>query len=366
MRKKILLVAGARPNFMKISALLRSFKKNKNFLPMLVHTGQHYDYQMSQSFFEDLEIKKPDYFLGIGSGTHAWQTARAMLGFEEVCFKEKPLLVIVVGDVNSTLACSVTATKINIKVAHIEAGLRSRDMSMPEEVNRIVTDSISSFLFATEKSGVDNLKREGHSRDKIFFVGNTMIDSLIFGLKKLDRLNVEKFSIKSLKRKLKDYAVLTLHRPANVDDKAKLKKLMVCLNSVSERIPLIFTVHPRTKKNIKLFDFRRSKNIYFLSPLRYLEFLFLYKDARFILTDSGGLQEETTYLKIPCLTLRENTERPITVSEGTNTVVGSDGSKIIKLADKILTNRYKRGRVPRLWDGNASGRIIDILSKKLK
>ena len=360
----IYLVAGARPNFMKIAPLIRALCERRkaqsehNLSWKLVHTGQHYDYEMSKIFFDDLDMPKPDYFLDSGSGTHAEQTAKVMVEFEKICMENKPELIVVVGDVNSTLACSITAKKLNIKVAHVEAGLRSGDMTMPEEINRVVTDSISDYLFVTERSGIENLKREGKSKEDIFFVGHVMIDNLFY---QLDKLNGSLYESASLKEKLGKYLFLTLHRPTNVDDRLVLKRIIDGLNEISEEIPIIFPVHPRTKESIENFGFVPSTNIKLLNPLSFTEALYLWKDAIAVLTDSGGLQEETTALGIPCFTLRENTERPITVAIGTNTIVGSDMEKLKGAISNILQGRYKMGRIPEKWDGKAAERIIQIL-----
>lgn len=362
---KIIFVGGARPNFMKIAPLMREIKKYKRFKPVIVHTGQHYDYEMSKVFFEDLNIGKPHYCLNVGSATHAYQTAEMMKKFEKVCIREKPELVVVVGDVNSTLACSVVSKKMHIKVAHIEAGLRSKDLDMPEEINRIITDSISDFLFVTEKSAINNLKREGKNAAKIYFVGNTMIDSLVFGLKKLNKINLKKLKVYLLKNELGNYSVVTLHRPSNVDNKPGLLRLIKILNKISDDTPLVFPIHPRAEKNIKILKSKLSKNIHIIKPLGYLEFLFLCKDAKFVLTDSGGIQEEATFLKIPCFTLRENTERPVTMEMGTNILIGQNIDKTPSVIFKFFKAEHKRGKIPPLWDGKTAERIIKILNKIL-
>ncbi|MDD4957520.1 MAG: UDP-N-acetylglucosamine 2-epimerase (non-hydrolyzing) [Candidatus Omnitrophica bacterium] len=371
--KKLMFVAGARPNFMKIAVLLRLVDAHPGVKAVVVHTGQHYDHEMSQSFLDDLEIREPDHFLDVGSGTHAEQTGKAMTRFEEVCARERPDMVIVVGDVNSTLAASVTAKKMGIKVAHIEAGLRSFDMTMPEEINRILTDSIADLLFVTEKSGSENLMNEGRgggvvgkkSVSKVFFVGNTMIDSLKFGLDKLTRVDTTGFGISMLKSLLGGYGVVTLHRPSNVDDPEKFKRLAAMLNRISAKVPMIFPIHPRTRKNAKEFGIKFGENIHVVNPLGYLEFMYLYKDAKFVLTDSGGMQEETTYLNIPCFTLRENTERPITMEMGTNVLVGEKIDRLDHMVERILTARAKKGKVPPLWDGKTSERILKIIEKEI-
>jgi UDP-N-acetylglucosamine 2-epimerase (non-hydrolysing) len=362
---KVIFVAGARPNFMKIAPLLREFKKYKDFKCVLVHTGQHYDYEMSESFFQDLQIPKPDYFLGVGSGSHANQTAATMIKFEEVCEKEAPAIVAVVGDVNSTLACSITAKKMNIKVAHIEAGLRSFDLAMPEEINRMVTDSISDFLFTTEKAANVNLLKEGKKKQQILFVGNTMIDSLVYGSNQLKKIDHKSFGVHQLKNELQDYGVVTLHRPSNVDDRTKLRKMVEVLNDISNKLPLVFPVHPRTKKNLETFKISLGKDIHTTSPLGYLEFLYLYSNSRCLITDSGGIQEEATFLKIPCFTLRSNTERPVTVSLGTNVLIGDDFGRLKKLIGQLLRGKVKKGTIPQLWDGKTSQRIAVLMNKIL-
>jgi len=363
---KLILVAGARPNFMKIAPIIRRLKAQSDpqitqiaqIEYRIVHTGQHYDYEMSRVFFNELEIPIPSFFLEAGSGSHSEQTARVMVSFEKVCEQDRPDLVMVAGDVNSTLACSVVAKKMGIEVAHVEAGLRSFDLSMPEEINRIVTDSISDYLFVTEKSGVANLKKEGKPEGRMFFVGNVMIDNLLYNL---DRVNTNhaQFKHRELKENLGKYIFMTLHRPSNVDYKETLKGIARVLGSVARETPIIFPVHPRTSKMLDQFGIELSKNIYQLPPLGFLESLYLWKDAALVITDSGGLQEETTALGIPCLTLRENTERPVTVVEGTNRLV-----KIEELAEEvgeILLGRGKRGTVPELWDGRAAERIVAVI-----
>jgi len=364
--KTLFLVAGARPNFIKIAPVARALDKHRDTLGYkIIHTQQHYDYEMSDVFFEELGIRPPDYSLGAGSGSHAEQTAKIMIGFESLCQKDRPDLVIVVGDVNSTLACSVTARKLHIPVAHIEAGLRSRDMSMPEEINRIVTDAISDYFFVTERSGVDNLIVEGKPREQIFFVGHVMIDNLMYQLGKLNKHTSTAFSTASLKKEFPHYGVVTLHRPSNVDDQATLDGIAHALSKLSKDLPLVFPIHPRTKKNLEVFSISLNGRVAMTAPLSYMEFLNLWKDATMVLTDSGGIQEETTALGIPCLTLRDNTERPITVTEGTNMVVGNSPAKIIAEAKNILDGKVKEGRRPALWDGKASERIVEVLKQKL-
>jgi len=360
---KVVLVAGARPNFMKIAPLWSEMNRlPSDFEPIILHTGQHYDYEMSKVFFEDLDLPEPHYFLGVGSGTHAEQTGKIMIDFERVIQNENPDLVVVFGDVNSTLACSVTAKKLSIPVAHVEAGLRSFDMTMPEEINRKVTDSISDILFTPSKDGDENLIREGVERNRIHFVGNIMIDSLITILKRIDPSYEDKvFQKFGLQRN--HFVLVTLHRPSNVDDKNDLWRIMNILNTLSLKIPVIFPVHPRTKKNINGFDsgFASNRDFKVLEPLRYKEFITLEKYSKFILTDSGGIQEETTYLNVPCLTLRTTTERPITITQGTNELVSM--GNIDGRMDLILSGNWKKGGTPELWDGKSAKRIVNILKK---
>lgn len=375
---KILCVVGARPNYMKIAPILEKMDKYnlahpppKVFEYLLIHTGQHYDDNMYSTFFNDLQIPPPDIYLGVGSGSHAEQTAKIMIKFEQVCISEKPDLVIVVGDVNSTLSCSVVAAKLLIPTAHVEAGLRSFDRTMPEEINRIITDSLSKYLFTTCRDANKNLKKEGHSEDRIYFVGNVMIDSLL-RFKKLATLKIKSFE----ELKKKEYGLLTLHRPSNVDNKNTFKDISEALVEVSKKIPIIFPAHPRTQKKIEEFGFSnffqknlefnhpQKKGVYIIPPLSYLEFLYLMDNAKLVLSDSGGIQEETTVLGIPCLTLRENTERPITIKEGTNILVGTNKNKIIKESFNILDGKGKTGKIPELWDGKASQRILNILLKE--
>jgi UDP-N-acetylglucosamine 2-epimerase (non-hydrolysing) len=360
---KVVLVAGARPNFMKIAPLWWEINRFlSRFTPILLHTGQHYDYEMSKVFFEDLDLPEPDYFLGVGSGTHAEQTARIMMEFEKVLLRDRPDLVIVVGDVNSTLACSVTAKKLLIPIAHVEAGLRSFDMTMPEEINRKLTDAISDLLFTPSTDGNRNLALEGVSPDKIHFVGNIMIDSLVRVLNRITERDEDRvLSEFGLERG--HYVLVTLHRPSNVDQGETLWKILHFLSSLSAKIPVVFPVHPRTRKNMDGFGVSGSprQNLKIVEPLRYREFIALEKRPQFVLTDSGGIQEETTYLNVPCLTLRPNTERPVTLVEGTNELVTID--QLDEKTDLILAGRWKRGKIPELWDGKTGQRIIEILKK---
>jgi UDP-N-acetylglucosamine 2-epimerase (non-hydrolysing) len=342
---------------MKMAPLYSELERAKYFNSVIVHTGQHYDYEMSQVFFEDLDLPEPHYFLGAGSGTHAEQTAKIMVEFEKVLLKETADLIVVFGDVNSTLACAITAKKLFVPVAHVEAGLRSFDETMPEEINRKLTDAISSFLFTPSRDGNENLTREGIDSSRIHLVGNIMIDSLDTILKKIDNLYEDKI-LQHYKLREGNYALVTLHRPHNVDNNDNLERILNYLNELSQRMPVIFPVHPRTKKNMKRFEVKLilDKEFHIVEPLRYKEFVALEKNARFVLTDSGGIQEETTYLNIPCLTLRPNTERPVTITEGTNELVNM--SNIEDKSDLILSGNWKQGKTPELWDGKTAVRIV--------
>ncbi|HEB36036.1 MAG TPA: UDP-N-acetylglucosamine 2-epimerase (non-hydrolyzing) [Candidatus Aminicenantes bacterium] len=376
----ILIVVGARPNFMKIAPIvdvIKNYNKTKDegqpaIDYLLIHTGQHYDYEMSKSFFNDLRVPEPDIYLRVGSGTQAEQTGKIMIKFEKVCFREKPDLVIVVGDINSTIAGSLAAVKLNIPLAHIEAGLRSFDRTMPEEINRILTDQISDYLFTTCEDANMNLRREGIPENKIFFVGNVMIDTLLSQIEIAKNSNImEKLGLKK-NNNVKKYAVLTLHRPSNVDNLVVLKGIFDILNNISQIVPIIFPAHPRTIKQIKKFKLeemisldKANQNILAIPPLGYLDFLCLMSNAVLVLTDSGGIQEETTILGIPCLTLRNNTERPITVKEGTNILVGNNPDKIIKVIHSVLKNGIPIKKAPRHWDGKASERIFKVLKTLL-
>lgn len=360
--KRILNVVGARPNFMKIAPIQRAMEKMKDsFEPILVHTGQHYDERMSKLFFDDLELPQPDIYLGVGSGSHAEQTAKIMIEFERVCEQQKPDLVLVVGDVNSTAACSMVASKMWIPIAHVEAGLRSFDRQMPEEINRIITDALSEYLFVTEKSGITNLTNEGIPASKIHFVGNVMIDSLIYFL---DKENTSRI-LKDMNLKEKSYALVTLHRPSNVDEAENFIRIITAFKQIQNDIPIVFPIHPRTQKNIEKFglqgEISQLKNLKLIPPVGYLDFMQLMVNCRFVMTDSGGIQEETTYLGIPCLTMRETTERPVTAEIGTNEIVGTDTEKITRLAKKIIAGDWKKGQVPELWDGKAAERIVGIM-----
>ena len=367
--RQILCVVGARPNFMKIAPIMRAFAQRDSALSArLLHTGQHYDAAMKHAFFDQLHIPEPDVDLGIGSGTHAQQTADIMKSFEPVLDEMSPLAVLVVGDVNSTIACALVAVKKNIPVIHVEAGLRSGDRAMPEEINRILTDQLSNLLFITEASARENLTREGIAADKVHFVGNVMIDTLRYNLNN---------AIPSLSTLAKvcgskaptvegDYGLVTLHRPSNVDDVVVLARLLKVLGQISQRTPLFFPIHPRTASRIAaagLEGLLADSAITTIPPQGYLEMLGLLKDARVVLTDSGGIQEETTALGIPCITLRENTERPITVSQGTNTVVGTDVDQILACYEDVIKTGGKVGRVPDLWDGKAAQRIVHVINQ---
>lgn len=362
--KRVFNVVGARPNFMKIAPIQRLMQKDSAaFEPVLVHTGQHYDERMSKFFFEDLMLPQPDIYLGVGSGTHAEQTAKIMIEFEKICQERKPDLVLVVGDVNSTAACSMVASKMWIPVAHVEAGLRSFDRKMPEEINRLVTDALSEYLFTTEKTGTENLLKEGIDRSKIHFVGNVMIDSLAYFLEKAKTSQI----LEKLELNASGYALVTLHRPSNVDDPENFMKIIEAFKEIQKELPVIFPIHPRTEKNIDTFGLQNAvselKNLRLIPPVGYLDFMQLMVNCKFVMTDSGGIQEETTYLGIPCLTLRENTERPVTTEIGTNEIVGTDTTKIIRYARDIISGNWKQGRVPELWDGHAAERIVSLLKE---
>ncbi len=358
-----MLIAGARPNFMKIAPIIRELEKHADrFDYRLVHTGQHYDREMSDVFFEELEIPKPHYHLEVGSGSHAEQTAKIMVKFEQVCANDLPDIVMVVGDVNSTLACAIVAKKLGVQVAHVEAGLRSGDMGMPEEINRIVTDSITDLFFVTEQSGVDNLLKEGKPKENIHFVGHVMIDNLFYQVRKLKKIDTSVFPSNALKEKYRDYGVVTLHRPSNVDEPNVLEGILGALMNISRELPLIFSVHPRTAKNIEKFDINLPDEIVVTTSLPYMEFLNLWKDAKVVFTDSGGLQEETTALGVQCVTIRQNTERPITVEEGTNTVVGIDPEAIMGVVAELDgRSDVRRASRPKMWDGSSATRIVEVI-----
>lgn len=367
---KIISVVGARPNFMKVAPIHDAINKynsenysdlNKRIEHKICHTGQHYDEKMSKVFFEELELPKPDFYLGIGGGSHAVQTAKIMIEFERVLLDEKPDLLLVVGDVNSTIACSLTASKLGIKIVHVEAGLRSYDRGMPEEINRLLTDTISDYLFVTEKSGLENLKKEGIDDSKVFFVGHVMIDSLVKFLPKADESKI----FESLEIKRGEYILTTMHRPSNVDVKESLVRMIEMFNRFAEKYKVIFPIHPRTRKNLENFGLLEnlSKNIRLTDPIGYIDFISLIKHSKLILTDSGGIQEESTFLGVQCITIRKTTERPITVTVGTNQLVGDDFDEAERVSDRVLSGHLKIGGVPELWDGKAAERIVEILMR---
>jgi len=366
---KILNIVGARPNFMKIAPLMAEYSRCSGIEAVLVHTGQHYDEKMSDLFFRDLGIPKPDVNLGVGSGSHAVQTAEIMKAFEPVVLEYRPDAVLVVGDVNSTIACGLVAVKLGVKLVHVEAGLRSFDRSMPEEINRILTDSISDLLFCTERSGVDNLLKEGVARDRIHLVGHVMIDTL---LKNLERARESKI-LDDLRAQGclngEGFAVLTLHRPSNVDDPAVFSRILDALAAIQVDLPVLFPVHPRTRKNLATLGLMPRidglKNLHLLEPVGYLDFLKLTSSATVVLTDSGGIQEETTILKVPCITLRENTERPITVTAGSNQLAGTDTDKIVAAYRNAVGGKWRQPQVPPLWDGHAAERIVKVMLERL-
>ncbi|MBI2653376.1 UDP-N-acetylglucosamine 2-epimerase (non-hydrolyzing) [Candidatus Woesearchaeota archaeon] len=358
---KILSVVGTRPNFIKIAALISEFKKH-NISNILVHTGQHYDKKMSKLFFDDLGLPKPDINLGIRSGEYSEQINKVIAKLDEVIAGENPNLVVVVGDVNSTLAGALVAKQRRIKVAHVEAGLRSFDLDMPEEINRMLTDAISDFLFTTEESGNRNLLNEGITKDKIFFVGNVMIDTLLKHREKASKSKI----LQNLRLKKKQYCVLTLHRPSNVDNKKDFENIISMLEEIQQKIKVIFSVHPRTRKNIQAFNLNQKiksmKNLILTEPLGYLDFLWLMSNSNFVLTDSGGIQEETTVLGVPCITLRSNTERPVTIKQGSNLLVSTNKEKVIQKAMQITDGKIKiNKKIPELWDGKAAERIVKTL-----
>jgi UDP-N-acetylglucosamine 2-epimerase (non-hydrolysing) len=358
---KILNIVGARPNLVKIAPLLRAMLSNNRIRPILVHTGQHYDEKLSGIFFEQMAIRRPDINLDVGSGSQAWQTAEILKRIEPVLVEQKPDVVLVVGDVNSTMAASLAAAKFGIPIAHVEAGLRSFDRSMPEEINRIVTDALADYLFVTEESAVNNLLNEGHPRDQIHFVGNVMIDALkqFLPLAQQSRILHDLELVKN--GMCLPFGVLTLHRPANVDSLETLGILLGVIEMVADKLPIIFPVHPRTRQKLADLGKKHNSRLRLIDPLGYLEFLHLLSCARLVLTDSGGIQEETTALGVACLTLRDNTERPVTVTKGTNHIVGQDPNRILPAVDLILSGRDKTGQIPELWDGHAAERTIEIL-----
>jgi UDP-N-acetylglucosamine 2-epimerase (non-hydrolysing) len=361
---KVINVVGARPNFMKVAPIVEAMKRReREFTPLVVHTGQHYDAAMSDAFFRDLDLPQPDVYLGVGSATHAAQTAAVMERFEPVVLQEKPDWVLVVGDVNSTLACALVCAKLGVRVAHVEAGLRSRDRSMPEEINRLLTDQIADLLFTPSADADENLRGEGIPEERIRLVGNVMIDSLYKHLERSRQSRIKE----QLELADQSYAVLTLHRPANVDDDAAFRRILEALERISKQLPIVFPVHPRTRKTIAHLGLdervEKIRKLRLIDPLGYLDFLSLYSGARLVLTDSGGIQEETSVLGIPCLTLRENTERPVTVTMGTNKIVGTDPEKIVAAALAALDEPIKPNISIPLWDGHTAERIVAALGE---
>ncbi len=361
---KIDIIAGARPNFIKIapviSQVIKYSKIGYNISYRLIHTGQHYDKKMSKIFFEELKIPKPDFNLEVGSGSHANQTSKIMIRYERLLNHIKPDICMVFGDVNSTLACSIVAKKFNIKIAHVEAGIRSFDLSMPEEINRIVTDSITDYFFTTSEFANKNLIKSGIEKENIFFVGNTMIDTLNNNIKKFKKPLI----FDKIKLSKKQYLILTLHRPSNVDEIKTLFNLLELIDKNSENLPIIFPIHPRTKSTFNKNNFL-FKNIVTIDPLSYLEFNYLVKNSKCVITDSGGITEETTVMNIPCITLRDTTERPETVLYGTNVLVGNNYKKLINSLKNLFLNNWKKGIIPELWDGKSSERIIKNLLNKI-
>jgi UDP-N-acetylglucosamine 2-epimerase (non-hydrolysing) len=348
---------------MKVAPLARAFTAHDTVRHLIIHTGQHYDVAMSDVFFRDLELPRPDIFLGVGSGTHAEQTARVMTAFEKVVTEMRPDAVIVVGDVNSTLACTIVCAKMSIPVAHVEAGLRSFDRTMPEEINRLVTDAVADWLFVSEPSGMVNLRREGAGEEKIFFVGNVMIDTLVHSRVRTAASTI----LAALGVQKKGFVLVTLHRPSNVDTRESLERLIVLLTRIAERSPIVFPMHPRTMKMIESFDLKGSlpAGCITIEPQGYIDFMALLEHAACVVTDSGGIQEETTFLGVPCITLRSTTERPVTVTEGTNRLLGDDHDGAAAAVDEALSGAWPKGTIPELWDGHAAERIADIMLQKL-
>jgi UDP-N-acetylglucosamine 2-epimerase (non-hydrolysing) len=366
---KIINIVGARPNFMKIAPLMAEYRKYPDIEPLLVHTGQHYDEKMSDLFFRELGIPQPDINLEVGSASHAVQTGEIMKAFEPVVLKYKPDAVLVVGDVNSTIACGLVAVKLGVKLAHVEAGLRSFDRTMPEEINRVLTDSISDLLFCTEQSGIDNLLNEGISKEKMHLVGHVMIDTLLHHIERAKQSTI----INDLRAQGAlngdGFAVLTLHRPSNVDDPVVFSRILEALEVIQQDMPILFPIHPRTRKNMINLGLNKRMdnmlNLHLMDPIGYLDFLKLQSSATIVLTDSGGIQEETTILKVPCITLRENTERPVTVEIGSNQIVGTDTQRIINAYHNAINGNWRKPQVPPLWDGHAAERIVHILKEKI-
>tara|TARA_B110000014_G_scaffold264397_1_gene265637 strand:- start:11810 stop:12904 length:1095 start_codon:yes stop_codon:yes gene_type:complete len=361
----VILVAGARPNFMKIAPINQEMRK-RGIGQLLVHTGQHYDNNMSQVFFDDLGIPEPDIHMGVGSESHAKQTAAIMVEFEKICIEHRPSLVVVVGDVNSTLACAIVASKMHIATAHVEAGLRSGDMAMPEEVNRLVTDAISDILLTPSRDADQNLLKEGRKEDDIYFVGNIMIDSLFETLGSVGKTSI----LSDLDLETGEFGVLTMHRPSNVDDRQKLLGILGALREICKSVRLVFPVHPRTSNKIVEFrlmsEFEDIDNLTMIEPVGYLDFIALVSESKIVITDSGGIQEETTALGIPCITMRENTERPITVSQGTNRIVGTNPSSIISEVKSSLNKSSEKPTIPEYWDGKTAKRIVDVFETRMR
>ncbi|MCC6784895.1 MAG: UDP-N-acetylglucosamine 2-epimerase (non-hydrolyzing) [Planctomycetes bacterium] len=360
---KIVNVVGARPNFMKVAPIMEAYRRAPELRPMLVHTGQHYDERMSDLFFRELGMPKPDVNLEVGSGSHAKQTADIMVRFEPVMLEHKPDAVLVVGDVNSTIACGMVAVKLGIKLIHVEAGLRSGDRSMPEEINRLLTDSISDLLFCTERSGMENLAREGVSPQRCHMVGNCMVDTLLKNIARARQSDV----LKRLELDERSYVVVTLHRPSNVDDPAALARLLDVFEVVQKDFRIVFPVHPRTRQRLGQDGLKQRVdamgNLMLLEPAGYLDFVRLCEASRLVLTDSGGIQEETTIMRVPCITLRDNTERPVTCEIGTNQLVGNDPQRVLGAYRKVLSGEAGHGSVPPLWDGRAAERIVEIVRR---
>ncbi len=362
---KIINAVGARPNFMKIAPIMDAMAESKKINPILLHTGQHYDKKMSDLFFKELNIPKPDIFLGVGSLSHAKQVARIMELFDDICDNEKPDALLVVGDVNSTMACSLVAAKRGIKVIHVEAGLRSFDRTMPEEINRLVTDSIADLLFTPSADANENLLHEGIAPEKIVMVGNVMIDTLYKFMPKFNQSPI----LEQMGLKPKEYVLVTLHRPSNVDEKESLENIFEVFATISKKAKVIFPIHPRTLKNIQYFGLdntiKKIDGLILCDPLGYIDFQRLMSKSGLVVTDSGGVQEETTVLGIPCITVRENTERPVTISTGSNELTGNNYEKILKLANNAFSGKWKKCEIPELWDGKASKRIVDVLENWL-
>ena len=360
---KIISIVGARPNFIKMAPICKAFQKNSSQVKhQLCHTGQHYDAKMSQVFFDQLGMPTPNFYLGINGGSQTVMTARIMQEFEKVVLNEKPDMILVPGDVNSTLACSLVASKLGIKIAHIESGLRSFDRTMPEEINRLITDVLADYLFVTEQSGIDHLVHEGIDQNKIHFVGNVMIDSLVELLPQIDQSTI----IDTLSLVQKEFILVTFHRPANVDAFDYLANLINYLKELSEDIPIVFPIHPRTRNNLEKqgIDTKSTESLILTEPLGYIDFLALTKSAKIVVTDSGGIQEETTFLGVQCVTVRDNTERPSTVDIGTNHLVGTNLDDVKKTVSSILNGNVKLGEIPPLWDGHTADRIAKIILEK--